>query len=920
MSLRLKVASVVAAVSLGSFCLVFFVVQRLLLAGFLRLENGDLSAKVAQITRIIEGETKNLERIVADWAFWDDTYRFIGGEYPEYVDVNCTDDVFPNLGIHFLGLFDLKGNLYYGKSVDPGTQKPFPLPRDFVDRVRTVGMSLSPGYLLDRRSGLLLAGREMWLFALSWILPSDLSGPPRGFFVMARKVDEAFLGHLADLFGRQVAFEEVLDKAAFASLKNAGFTVQEVAPFLVRVAVPVPLASKEGGLALTFLYRRSFLERGQRVSRVLLFGHAMGSAAIFLLLFLFVENVAVRRILRLASFLKQVRTTQDFHLRASVAGQDEVAVVGEAVNEFLEEIERRTRDLAESESRFWRLFEGVPVGVYQARFGGEILEANPRMLEILGCSGMEELRELGFASFRQDVLLSLRTFEDVLREHGEIRNVVSTWKVRDGSLRFLRESARVIGDEVYEGTLEDVTEEVLAREDVRRNEMYYRILLEYSSDGVVVLDREGRIRFATSSVENVTGYTPEEVQGLSASSLLHPEDVRRVERIFLRAAEGMVERVEFRLKHRNGEWRTVEAIGRVLFSHPLIQGVVVTIRDITERKRVEEAIRLASFRDVLTGLYNRAYFEEELRRSESARLLPLSIVIGDVNGLKIVNDAFGHAAGDHLLKVIADVFQASCRKEDVVARWGGDEFAVILPRAEETIAREICARIRRRLEDAQTPLPASIALGWATRKDLAQSLEDVLREAEERMYREKLAGRERFFDRVLGALENALWRIRGKRFFEDVAWLARRFAEAIRLPEEQRELLLLLARFFDVGVVPLAERGEWPGLPEEIFLRRHTESGYFIATNIPLLAPLSEAILAHEEWWNGEGLPRGLRGEEIPLLSRIIALCVAFLERPRREGLAYIEKESGRIFDPFLAREFLSFVRGDFAENGVQKL
>lgn len=919
MSLRLKVAGIVGIVSFFSFLLVFFAVQQVLLSSFARLENEDLKKKVQQLFQIIESERKSLERILADWAFWDDTYRFVGGEYPEYCDVNCTNDVFPNLGIHFLGFFGPDGTLVYGRSVDPNTQKPFVLPQNLVPLLRTVGESLAPGYLLDRRSGFLPVGKEVWFFALSWIIKSDLSGPPRGFLAMARKVDSAFLQHLSDLFGRTV-YLEILDEVSFASLHKSGFAIKQITPSAMVVTLPVPYALGKGGFALAFPYARNFSRQGQQVAKLLLWGHAVGSSAVFLLLFLSVERTVVQRILRLARFLEGVRATGDFSAQVTYGGSDEVARVGDAVNTFLREIESRTEALVQSEARFRRLFEEIPVGVYQALFGGRVLEANPKMLALLGCSTLAELEELGLSFFRQDALLSLSAFERFLREHREIRNVVTTWRMKDGSLRFLRENAQVIGEGVYEGTLEDVTEEILAREDARRNEMYYRILLEYSSDGVVVLSRDGVIRFATSSIENVAGYTPEEVQGVSALSLLHPEDVRRVERLFLRGVEGMVERVEFRLRHRNGEWRTVEAIGRILLSHPLVQGIVVTIRDVTERKRTEEAVRLLSFRDALTGLYNRAYFEEELRRSNTSRLLPLSIVVGDVNGLKIVNDAFGHSAGDRLLQLVAEAFRTSCRQEDVVARWGGDEFAVILPKAGKTVVQEVCARVREKLKGIRVPLPAGIALGWATREDLSQSLEDVLQEAEEHMYRVKLAEREGFYRDVLVALEEVLRRVKGEHFLEKVEHLARQFAERVRLPLEQREALVLLARFYDVGVVPLVERDEWLKLPREIFLRRHTESGYFIASNIPLLAPLSEAILSHEEWWNGEGLPRGLRGEEIPLLSRIVALCVAFLERPYREALEHIERESGRIFDPLLAREFLRFVRESFAENGAQTL
>ncbi|MGQ9622477.1 MAG: PAS domain-containing protein [Candidatus Caldatribacteriaceae bacterium] len=170
-----------------------------------------------------------------------------------------------------------------------------------------------------------------------------------------------------------------------------------------------------------------------------------------------------------------------------------------------------------------------------------------------------------------------------MKEQGEVRGLVSTWVRKDGVLLFLRESTRLVGEEFYEGTLEDVTSEILAREDLKKSEMYYRILLEYSSDGVVVLDREGRVRFATSSIENVTGFKPEEIQGTSALVFVHPKDMRLVKRVFLGGKEGVVRRAEFRLRHRDGSFKVVEAVGRVLLEHSLVQGVVVTVRDITER-------------------------------------------------------------------------------------------------------------------------------------------------------------------------------------------------------------------------------------------------------------------------------------------------------------------------------------------------
>ncbi|MGM0603553.1 MAG: sensor domain-containing diguanylate cyclase [Bacillota bacterium] len=166
------------------------------------------------------------------------------------------------------------------------------------------------------------------------------------------------------------------------------------------------------------------------------------------------------------------------------------------------------------------------------------------------------------------------------------------------------------------------------------------------------------------------------------------------------------------------------------------------IHDITNRKRAEEKFEFLSFHDGMTGLFNRPYLEEEIQRLDTCRQLPISVIMGDINNLKLVNDAFGHVNGDLLIKKSADVLKKSCRSEDIIARWGGDEFMILLPETGREMADEIIKRIKQNASCCDLcPIPISIALGSAAKNSQSETIYDVLETAEIHMYRDKLNSR-----------------------------------------------------------------------------------------------------------------------------------------------------------------------------------
>lgn len=450
----------------------------------------------------------------------------------------------------------------------------------------------------------------------------------------------------------------------------------------------------------------------------------------------------------------------------------------------------------------------------------------------------------------------------------------------------------------------------------------FRTTLLSIADGVVSVDNEQNIILMNEAAEKLSGISYREAQGKPVSEVLNfmhegasiPCSTT-VERVI---KTGITEKIsdDVLLVHRDGLQIPVQySISAVKNKKNDTKGAVVIIRDVTSERNIQKQAEYLSFHDHLTDLYNRRFFEEELLRLDTFRNLPLSVIMIDVNGLKLTNDAFGHETGDRLLKKVAGIMKKECRNDDIVARLGGDEFSVILPKTDAVQAKLIMDRITGSADkESLKSIVISVAAGYATKTSPDQNIDEIIKIAENNMYSDKINTGKRMRRKTFELITVNLFE---KYSYEQdqserMKKLAARIGSAMGLSKDQISTLETISYYHDIGkiIIPprLLNRPSDLSLEEYDLVQRHVEAGYQIMKSQEEYSSIAIYVLSHHERWDGNGYPRKQKGHEIPLLSRILAVLDAYTAMtgnlPYKKSLSTdsaimeLKKNAGLQFDP----------------------
>lgn len=562
---------------------------------------------------------------------------------------------------------------------------------------------------------------------------------------------------------------------------------------------------------------------------------------------------------------------------------------------------------------------------------GKILDANPQACSFYGYSKEEMLRmsidEINAISDHATKQMRIQAF------NRERQYFLFPHRLKNGEIKMVDvySSPVTYGDETrLYSIIFDVSDREQFRDDLYREKEMLSVTLNSIGDGVVTTDLDGKVTYLNQAAEEITGWNSKEACSKSFMEIfdLRNETTGKIVPNPISAVleTGMIVGLANHtvLLNKSGDLIPIaDSAAPIRDENGHVYGVVMVFRDVSQEKRQQERILYLSYHDPLTQIFNRRYMEEELERMDQTSQLPIAVIMGDVNGLKVINDVFGHRTGDQLLKEVAKTLQYTLKNMGIAARWGGDEFLVLLPHTDHQKAQDIIGRLEEAFRKSSSlPLEVSVALGFDVKEDKSQSLNQSLQKAEEKMYHKKLLEGKSYRNSIITTLLATLYEksMETEEHAVRLETYCMAIAEKLNLSSEDKNELSLLAILHDIGKVGVnIETLNKPGpLNDDEWkeMMRHPEIGYRIAQNTPELSTVSEYILSHHERWDGTGYPRGLKGADIPLLCRILAVADAYdamtNNRSYRKALDCqtamdeIGRCSGTQFDPFIVTIFLN--------------
>ena len=484
--------------------------------------------------------------------------------------------------------------------------------------------------------------------------------------------------------------------------------------------------------------------------------------------------------------------------------------------------------------------------------------------------------------------------------------------------------------------LEDISSRKYIEETLRETERSKSVLLAHLPGMAYRCrnDRKWTMIFASEGCLALTGYPAQSVmdnRDVSYNDIISPEYREIVREEWQRALDLRNNyNGEYEIVTKTGDRKWVLELGQGIYGESgAVQALEGIIIDITEQKKREAQIVYMDKHDLLTGLLNRRAFDKIKEKLDRPEHYPLSIVICDIDGLRLINDAFGYERGDQLICAIAGIIGNCCGKADKVSRTGGDEFTILMPGTGSAEAHAFQEKLEHMVSsynraEKHALFEVNLSISHATKESQEQSIDEVLKNAGDYLIHRKLLNRNSSHNAILSSIMAALYARsqETEEHGERLTRITKAIGEKLGLKQDELDDLELLSILHDIGKIGIDDRIlNKPGklnADEWELMKRHAEIGYRIAKSSPEFEHIASLILHHHERWDGSGYPKALKGAEIPMESRIMAIADAYDAMthdrvyhkaiPREDAVEEIKRCAGTQFDPDIVRLFVGLV------------
>ena len=583
---------------------------------------------------------------------------------------------------------------------------------------------------------------------------------------------------------------------------------------------------------------------------------------------------------------------------------------------------------------FKELYEKAPLGYQSLNEEGYFIYVNDALAQLLGYEKEEMIgKYFGDLLTDKDRELFLKQIPK-FKKYGSV-NVFFEMVKKNGNVIKIRVNGVIAhnNDNSFSRIhciLSDVTDELLYKEKIEDNEKKMDLLLNSTEEGIYGVDINEKCMFVNQKCMELLGYSnEEEMIGKDMHELIHHsyEDGK----IFLKENCEISHSFKYGIKVKKDNdimWRKDGTYFYVAYSsNPLIRdgkilGAVLTFRDNTENIKHEKALIEISYTDYLTKLNNRRYYETRIKEIDKLENYPLSLIVGDINGLKLVNDSFGHDVGDQLLIKVSNVLKEICDEAEFIARMGGDEFIIVFTKMDFKNAEKMISLINERLENEYiNGLKISTAFGYYSKVKKEQNINQIYEKAENEMYQEKLLRGHSVRSDSVGTILKVL--NEKDNYSEEhsisVSKICENLAKHTKLSMHEIQETKTAGLLHDIGkiIIPseiLNKEGKLTDEEYEI-MKSHPEIGFRILKSARNMADMAEIVLYHHERWDGYGYPAGIKGNEIPYQARIITIADAFdamtSNRTYKNKITYkeaieeLKRCAGTQFDPKLVKIFV---------------